>query len=359
VSDRKKRRVLAYAAGGALLYLLLFPFPMEKETVLAPAWVIDTAAAASPAAPGGQGGEARPFASGGRVGYYDRSGALLFSEPLLYGATTGSTAFINYSRVPGSLVIKDPRGGFVAAIPTGGYPLLDAAGRRVLLVSRDAKGLVEVERSGEPLWRLEFASVITSLDFGPAGVLVGLLDGALSLYDHRGTQQYTLKPAGSRIPVILGCAAGTDALACVAGIDPQRVVVVGRREGRFQPVVDLPLGSDFRREVFMRFAESGAVLFVEQPAGLGLLDLRSRRLHGLPLPGPVRRLAETPLDDLWAVMHAPAASGGDAGLRVYRMPDRPVATAGLPAGADFLAGAPNGFVVGFGSRLVNVEVRHE
>ncbi len=358
MSAKKRHRALAATVGLAAAYLLLFPLPMEKELVAEPAWVIDTKAAT-----GRGGGTPRPFVSGGRVGYYDPDGELLFCEALVYGAAIGAQSFVNYSRLPASLVVKDPRGGLVAAIPAGGYPLLDAAGQRILLVSRDAKGLVGVDCSGDVLWRREFASIITCIDFSEAGLLVGLLDGTLSLYDHAGRAVYSLKPDGSRVGVILGCAASADALACVAGLDPQRLIVVGRSEGRFQPVVNLALASDFRREVLVRFSASsrpGAVLYFERPDGLGLLDLRSRIAAAVPLPGTVRALAEASQQRLWAVLHeAGEGGGGGTGLRIYHTPDRLLLREPLAGDADFLAGSDSGFVVGFGSRLVAVEVRRE
>ncbi len=354
MSAKKKHRVLAAVAGLALAYLLLFPLPMERELVVEPVWALDTAAAP---ARGGS-GAGRPFLSDGRVGYYDPAGRLLLSEPLLYAASIGAASFINYSRLPTSLVVKDAQGSFVAAVPASGYPLLDAAGERILLVSRDAKGIAGVDRSGGTLWQREFASVITCADFGNAGVLVGLLDGTLSLYDHAGRPLYSLKPEGSRIPVILGCAASAEALACVAGIDPQRLIVVGRSEGRFQPVASVVLPSDFRREVFVRFSAGGGTVFFERPDGLGLLDLRSRDVTVVPLAGRVRALAEAPQQKLWAALHE-AGQGAAAGLRIYDAPGRLLAREPLPPGADFVAGSDGGFVVGFGSRLVSVEVRRE
>jgi hypothetical protein len=353
VSARKKHHALAIAAAIAAAYLVLFPFPMERELVAEPAWVLDTTAH-----PGASSSGSRPFLSGGRVGYYDPAGVLLYSEPLLYGASVGRSAFINYSRLPSSLVVKDARGSFVAAIPAAGYPVLDASGEHVLLVSRDANSLAGVDRTGETLWRLEFASVISSVAFGDWGVLVGLLDGGLALYDMRGRPLYNLKAEGSRIPIILGCAGRADSLACVYGIDPQRLIVVSRKEGRFQQAANLTLESDFRREVLVQFSASANALFFEEPDGLGVLDLGSRIVRRIPLPGPVRTVAEVPGERLWAALHGGPA-GGPAGIRIYQAPDRLLARERLPAGADFLSGTAKGFVVGFGSRLLSVEVRRE
>ena len=78
------------------------------------------------------------------------------------------------------------------------------------------------------------------------------------------------------------------------------------------------------------------------------------------LPGPIRAIAEAPRQRLWAALHGPGgAAQAGAGLRVYADPERLLARGGLPAGADFVAGAESGFVVGFGSRLLGVEVRRE
>jgi hypothetical protein len=360
VSAKKRSHTLAAAAGLAVAYVGLFPLPMERELVAGPAWAIETAGPAARVDSGAGAGRPRPFLSGGRVGYYDPAGGLLFSEPVLYGASIGAASFINYSRLPSSLVVKDAHGAFLEAIPARGYPLLDAAGERILLVSLDGKGLAEVDRSGDTLWRLEFASLITTLDFGNAGLLVGLLDGSFALYDRTGKVLYSLKSPASRVPAIFGCAARSDALACVAGIDPQRLIVVARNEGRFQVAVDTTLSSDFRREVLVRFAAAGHTLYFEEPGGLGLLDLRSRAVRAVPLPGSVRALAEAPASRLWAALYAGAGSGGtSSGLRIYQAPDRLVLRETLPAAADFLAGSDTGFVVGLGQRLVSVEFRRE
>mgnify|MGYP001104464006 CR=1 FL=1 len=123
--------------------------------------------------------------------------------------------------------------------------------------------------------------------------MLGLMEGRLVSVGPAGEVLYEYEPSDSRIPVILGVAVAPQGspIAAVSGIDPQRLLLIEREGAEHAPRLALELGTDFRREVLLRFTEDGRFLYVEGDDELRVLDVRRHRLMTVALPGRVRALA--------------------------------------------------------------------
>jgi hypothetical protein len=136
--------------------------------------------------------------------------------------------------------------------------------------------------------------LITSLCFSDDYILLGLLNGVIKVFDNSGELMGDHGDYGSRIPIILGCALSPDGddLVALSGIDSQELVLLRTREiGKAEPIT-VQLTSDFRREVFIKFSDSGQLVYFESNHGLGIFDVASKKIVVIPFQGSLIGLTE-------------------------------------------------------------------
>ncbi len=148
-------------------------------------------------------------------------------------------------------------------------------------------------RAGSPCGRGIFPRCSRASLAGSAGLLAGLLNGSLELVNRAGATVFSAAPSGSRVPVIIAAAAAADGsrLACVAGIDPQFLVLYGTKGATFVETSRTALTAEFRREMRMSFSPDSRWLAVEGDGAVGIVDPVSGRLAWTPLRGALAGIA--------------------------------------------------------------------
>jgi hypothetical protein len=264
-----------------LLYLLLFPHPGGRETLVRPIWAAELA----PGISSPENGELPiwAFRAGDSFGYADLQGNLHYLGRSLHNLSLSDLGFINYGKVPDHVVFMNPRGQFQFSIKSYGYPLLESSGAVLYSINTDRSGVKRIDSEGEILWSRSFPTLLTAIALVAEQCLIGLMDGRAMLIDAEGDVIYQYSSQGSRIPVLLGTAVSRDQnrIALISGIDPQTLVVVQRRGEQFVQDFQQDLDSDFRREVQMHFSPDSRFLFYEVEGGVSVLDMRktsSRRV---------------------------------------------------------------------------------
>jgi hypothetical protein len=351
---RKKKPRLWAAVPFILLpvYLFFFPYPLGREAIVRPVWTLDPGKV--PEAAGGT-GEPRvfPFRAGNRFGYATSDGRLVYSDVVRYQVALSERGFINYGSRPDYVVFMDPQGGFQYGIQIFGYPVLDSSGEALYSIDTDLAGIKRLSFDGEVLWQAQFSSPMTSADVQADRVLIGLLDGRAMLFDAEGAIAFDIDPPGSRLPVILGTAlASPGELALVSGIDPQNLVLA-RGEG-YENIRSVSLGSDFRREMLLRFGPSGRFLYLEQEGAIVTIEPARDRRARLGIPGRLTTFAAGPE---FAV--AAAAGEGTVQLVVFRPMATRLAGAVLAAPAGWSMVSGNSLFVGLENRLLRADVVEE
>ena len=342
------------------LYLVFFPYPGGKETLLIPVWALDlrhTAPVEETAPepvgePAEHGEQVFAFRAGRRFGYARIDGRLVHSAVTRYQVTLSDRGFIDYSSRPDHLVFMSPEGVFEYSVQSFGYPLLEAGGEALYTINADLGGLRRLNADGETLWQAEFASPVTSIALHGEKCLVGLLDGRAALYGASGEAEFEIDPGGSRISVILGTAlAETGDLALTAGIDPQTLILVRRRDDGYEVGRSLTLDSEFRREVILRFGPGGRFLYVEQQGAVQVVELAGKRSARLPVPG---RLTGLIAGRRFAA--AAAEQDGKTALVVFRPPDSTLAVASIPGTSVWGRIVGGSLIVGLEHELVRSDV---
>jgi hypothetical protein len=353
-SARRKRplRVFLVALLVIVLYFLFFPYPLQREMVARPAWAVSLDATA-PAA--GDTAGAAPFRLGDTFGYVRPDGTLLSKEKTLFAVSLSAAGYVNYTRLGTDWIMYDPAGRRLFSFSGRGYPLLSADGGRLFNVKSDLSGLIEMDKTGEPLWERDFPTMMSSISLQGDSVLVGLLNGTFQLLNRHGSPVFELAPGGSRLPVIAGCALSPDGtlLASVSGVDPQYLAVFQGAGSSFTALAKRRLPADLRREVRMSFSPDSRFLVFEGVGSAGLFDPASARLAWLDLRGPLAGLAFPGKGRLAAL----AAQGGAlAAVSIVAPFTAPIARESFPAQDLFMGAVEGQLLLGVNGKLLRIDV---
>jgi hypothetical protein len=330
---------------------------LTKEPILKPAWHCNLHEYTTPYFAGVE-GEHYYFGLDDRFGYVSTEGELKLLEDVLYHVALNERGFINFSRIPGSLILQSPGGELIRSYRHTGYPVFDKSGNRIFIFYTDSTGFKEITIDDEELWKVQFASLITSFNFSEGIRLVGLLDGRLKVFSEEGINLYETSVEGSRIPIILGCAgnrSGTK-FAVVAGLDPQMLILYQLKGSQFVEERSYNLSSAFRREVYIRFSENERYLFFEQTRSLEILDLKSQKFIPITLPGKLLTVDES---SNWAVVTVVCEANSETLLRQYSINGSLLHEETLPGGDTFVRHIGDRLLLGSCGQLICVDLREE
>jgi len=259
-----------------LLYVAFFGFFIEKEAVYTPMWALDRETASlSTECPS----DLIPFKTQGVFGYLDPEGKLCFKDRVLYDTALSSSGFINYSRLSETLVLRNTGGDIMESIDAQGYP--DFPSDRLLVFSADRSHVSEFSIQGKQLWSRSFRALVTSMDVTDEYILAGLLNGTLLLLSAEGEPIYSVTPGGSRLEVIYGCACTADAsrLAAVSGIDPQKLLLIEKKNEVYRLEEAAVLEEPVRHSVFMKFTPDGEFLLLSIDKKTMMYSVEDARLQ--------------------------------------------------------------------------------
>jgi len=225
-------------------------------------------------------------------------------------------------------------------------------------VSPEQNSVTCLDSAGGEVWTYDFSAPLTCVDAAGGLFLAGALDGVLELLDAAGKRVFSFEPAGSRLPVIAGCALSRDGSlrAVVAGVDEQRFLLLERYGDSYRVAWHEFLGEGFRRPVAVSFVDGGRRVVFERREGLGIYDLSGRQSLTLALDGSLTAIDGLGKDGLLFVL---TSAGGKHTLYAVKYPDIVTVSAPFEAGDVFLARDENCLYVGGGSALAAFELERE
>lgn len=184
------------------------------------------------------------------------------------------------------LEIQEPDGRLISRISDSSFPI---SRNGHLFLYRDVFGILSKidPASGRILWEKEYISPLTVLDGRTGRTLVGLLDGRVQLIDDSGTVLLEYRPGGSRVQAIYGGALSSDGsgIALIAGLDPQRFILLEERKNGFRPVAHHNTETDFRHYVPMGFVRDNQRVLYESGDFVAAVDTSGYEIQSLDLSG--------------------------------------------------------------------------
>lgn len=265
--------------GAALVvYFFVFPEPLSAELSAKPRWalrVVETAADGARAPV--DAAEALPFASARAYGFVSPDGRLLYAGMGQEGVQALGPKVLVARR--GRSFVLGADGAEGASIP--GEAAFLAAGK---LFSSDGSGsgVIAYDDYGVEQWRYRFAGHVTAFAAAADAAVAGTLDGRLEGVGLDGSRLFEFAPGGSRIEAVFGVALSPDGsrVAAISGLDPQRLVVLGRGGAGYRVVAHKYLASDYREPARVAFLEGGRYALYRRPDGVGILGL-DEKVDGL------------------------------------------------------------------------------
>lgn len=265
--------------GAALVaYFFVFPEPLSAELSAKPRWalsVAETAADPSRAALGY--GDALPFVSARAYGFVSPEGELLYAGIGQEGVQALGSKVLVTRR--GRSLVLGADGSEGASIPGEGAFM--AAGR-LFAADGSGSGIIAYDDYGVEQWRYRFSSHVTAFAAAADASVAGTLDGRLEGVGLDGSRQFEFAPGGSRIEAVFGVAVAQDGarVAAISGLDPQRLIVLGRGGAGYRVIAHKYLASDYREPARVAFLEGGRYVLYRRPDGVGILGL-DERVDGL------------------------------------------------------------------------------
>ena len=208
------------------------------------------------------------------------------------------------------------------------------------------------------MWSYRFPVQLSAFASAPGLAVGGTVDGWIEGIDANGATAFTFSPGGSRLPVILGLAVSPTAewVAAVAGLDRQRLLVLGRGGTDYRVASHRYLDSDYRSPVPLAFlGDEGYVLYM-RPDGIGVWSLDGSVDGLLPVKAYDFQAA---VDRDGGVAYLVARTGGDSELVAFRPPSRILGRIRLPADLQYLYLQRSSVYFCAADRLARIDFRRE
>jgi hypothetical protein len=263
-----------------VIYFFLFPQKVKEEYILVPEKKIVLKDGSSDIASTSQGNWS--FRTPDEMGFYDEMTGV-FHLVDGEGLSQISDRFY-FTRNDDSFNLVSKSGEILTTLETSFVPVMQ--GDRFYLTNFFGGYLKEIDVQGRPIWEYTFPSMITCMDSKNGITAVGLLNGALYLFNGKGEVIYTWSPGGSRIDVIYGIALSDegDQLAIVSGLDSQRFILIEKKENGYRPVFHENLSYSFRTPLSLTFTDSFEVIIEGKGEAL-FYDPGNTALVSFPIPG--------------------------------------------------------------------------
>jgi len=328
-----------------LLVFFLFPNATGEEWFLVPRRTIDLDNQENLQFSSESGSLA--FSLGEHFGYFSDSMELSYADREDFRVAIGDEAFINYSKVPAILDIQTNKGEGRAIIEASGYPLIEQ--NRIIVLSENRISLHDLE--GNLFWGKEILSIVTTLSCNNGMVLIGYLDGSCELIDESGDLVLNYRPGGSRVEAIYSAAisGNSQTIVLIAGLDPQRFIILEKRKNEYKPVHHFELDHQYRRTVDMDFSSDGSKVFFENPMGVNVYTLATRELKQI---GGTGRLENIYVDEEAGFYSMLLKKESSASLKVLTPTNRTLLERTFPGEDFYFRKEGDNYYIGSNNRLM-------
>ncbi|MBN2655418.1 MAG: hypothetical protein JXR86_00040 [Spirochaetales bacterium] len=336
-----------------LFVFFLFPIPTGEERYLVPERVIDLDNQSIFHHTADRDSGLYAFSLGDYFGYFSGNFRLSYSGIKNFGVAIGDLAFINYSKVPGILDIQNNNGEGRSIIETAGYPVI--RDDRIVILSEDYISFYDLE--GNLFWEKEILSFVTSLSITRGLVLIGYLDGSCELIADSGEVVLAYRPGGSRIEAIYSAAVSGDSqtVALIAGLDPQRFIILEKRKNEYKTVQHFELDAQYRRTVDMYFSSDNTEIFFENPEGVNVYNIFSQEFKTI---GGSGRLENIYLDESSGFYSLLLNEGNRAVLKVLTPANRNLYEKEIPGEDFYFRKEGDNYYIGFDSKLMFLKMEN-
>jgi len=231
-----------------------------------------------------------PFRLKKEFGYISSSGNISYINEIFYNVTQNNNHFINYSAITDNLIINNNDGSFVTNLKTDGFPFF--IDERLFIISANSKRISEWNIDGRNLFIFENEAEIISCDANKDTLIIGTIDGSVTIADKEKKAEKLLKPELSRINAIYGIAVSDDSdyIAMITGIDPQYMIIMKKKNNQYNRFYTYQFADNLRHSRFISFFNNDRYLCFESSKTFYCLDFLSKKLNKIELPATITNI---------------------------------------------------------------------
>ena len=294
-----------------------------------------------------------PFLMKNKFGYFSDDGKVIMSREVMDKVSASSSYWCQYGTDAKETKIYDPFGNLVATIKAIGF--VHIVKDRIYLFMPGGYGLSEYSTKGERLWKYEHTATITAFHSNDKGVVLGYSDGRVAYLDKDGNEVFNFYPGGSAYQVISGVALSGDGkfIACVSGIEKQRVLLVHVMAHHYKIVKHEYLKGNLYRQVFVSFDNDSSCAIFESSDGIGIIDCKSYQIQFI---GEKEKIVNV-CDDKKLITIL-TQENDRCKLIIIEKPFKKVATTTFNASETFLLQDKNKLFIGSGLKISAVEIKN-
>lgn len=294
-----------------------------------------------------------PFLMKNKFGYFSDDGKVIMSREVMDKVSASSSYWCQYGTDAKETKIYNPFGNLVTTIKAIGF--VHIVKDRIYLFMPGGYGLAEYSTKGERLWKYEHTATITAFHSNDKGVVLGYSDGRVAYLDKDGNEVFNFYPGGSAYQVISGVALSGDGkfIACVSGIEKQRVLLVHVMAHHYKIVKHEYLKGNLYRQVFVSFDNDSSCAIFESSDGIGIIDCKSYQIQFI---GEKEKIVNV-CDDKKLITIL-TQENDRCKLIIIEKPFKKVATTTFNAYETFLLQDKNKLFIGSGLKISAVEIKN-
>ena len=294
-----------------------------------------------------------PFLMKNKFGYFSDDGKVIMSREVMDKVSASSSYWCQYGTDAKETKIYNPFGNLVTTIKAIGF--VHIVKDRIYLFMPGGYELAEYSTKGERLWKYEHTATITAFHSNDKGVVLGYSDGRVAYLDKYGNEVFNFYPGGSAYQVISGVALSGDGkfIACVSGIEKQRVLLVHVMAHHYKIVKHEYLKGNLYRQVFVSFDNDSSCAIFESSDGIGIIDCKSYQIQFI---GEKEKIVNV-CDDKKLITIL-TQENDRCKLIIIEKPFKKVATTTFNAYETFLLQDKNKLFIGSGLKISAVEIKN-
>ena len=349
---------IKYALIGSVAFLAIYffaaPVPLSDDFYFHPEWTRSIMSAPPIEEASADKGDLRAFMLGDEFGFFSPDGEVYRGNAGGMRFSAGGGAWCVYAEDARSTEVRGVDGSLKLTVNAAGFVHLTENG--VYLFHPGGGAVSRYADDGSLIWTREESAPITAFSDSAAGTILGYASGLLLAVDREGRNLFSFYPGGSDYQIVLGAAISEDGrlAVCVSGINPQRVILIEIENRQQRITAHRNIDGELHRQAFAGISSSGAHAFFETPAGLGILDTRSRSFSEVPIEGRVLNVVEYPGTGFFAVLSR--TNPGSHALILVQNPSVEVSQVSFECQDAFLLFADGGLCLGTDGNISKINI---
>lgn len=243
-----------------------------------------------------------PFKLGQNLGYFSPEGVITYLYSFPYKATISSSIWTFFSGDSSAIEILSPTGESLNQISGAGFPYFEED--RVYLFHPGGSSVSQFSMNGTELWTTDNYVPIISFSSSSSGSVIGYADGKVLSITPEGNKNVDFYPSGSNSEIIFGVdiSESGEYVACISGLDKQRIILIRSKNGQNRIVFHQYLEKQCNQQNLVYFTKNDENVFFAGNSELQVVNCTTFESHNISIQGKILAITETTDTELVLVL---------------------------------------------------------